>query len=420
MKYFFPYIRFLFLGVFAGAMVPHFSLDAMSCSASFILQKKSKPDSVIMKEHILINPVSKHKMPMVSMIREYGGWHMANFLAENIQKTMQKSFDTCDSLTELKLFDIFSFAINSINKVIEKSPDKNVHNTAATALIIVFTGSDELLVANVGSCRAVVFSNHKKKSYLTFLNKPHVAMPLLGGVFPVLSVFGYPELLLGSSKDTNYKDILKQKPDIFSYAIKKNDKLLILASYEVFDILSQKEVENICQNTSDPNSVCCALKIAVQKALDEKNIVITTIALYVINLSMQKECDVLMSLEDIHSTFSKAKQEIVDCDNKKVLSMKKIFRKFEVFLSSTHVSDIDDKVSIIDRAFTILKSWYYTVQLGQYSDSAMLQKLVKEIEKSFAHLLGAVQVSEIGTFLSNEQAKEISLWRSQFNPDYFN
>jgi len=411
---------FLFIWVFINVFLLNFSLDAMSCASSFVLQKKSVTDSVIMKEDLLINPISKHKMPMVSMIREYGGWHMADFLRGNIQKTMQEFFDMCVSSANLKIFDIFPFAINSINKVIKKSPDKNVHNTAATALIIVFTESDKLLVANVGSCRAVVFHKKKEKSYLKFLNDPHDAKPLLGGVLPVSCVFGYPDLLLGSSENTNFKNILAPKPDIFSYAIEKNDEFLILASCEVFDILSQKEVENICQNTSDPNSVCCALKIAVQKALDEKNIVITTIALYVINLSMQKEYDVLMSLEDIHSTFSTAKQEIVDCDNKKVLSMKKIFRKFEVFLLSTHVSDIDNKISITDRVFTILKSWYYTVQLGQYSDSTMLQKLVKEIEKSFAHLLSAVQVSEIGKYLSDEQKDEVSLWRSEFNPDYVN
>jgi len=102
------------------------------------------------------------------------------------------------------------------------------------------------------------------------------------------------------------------------------------------------------------------------------------------------------------------------------MSMKKIFKRFEVFLSSMHISRIESKKPIGDKVFAVLKLWYYKIQLGQYSDSAMSQKLTKEIDRCFDHLLAAAQVSDIGTFLSNKQKEKILLWRSQFNPDYCN
>lgn len=416
MKYFSPNTHFLFLGVFVGVLGSHFSLDAMSCASSFILQKKSNPDSIIMKENFLINPINEHKMTMVSMIREYGGWQMADYIYENIQKEMQDFLNSIIFSPDTKLFDVFSGAVNSINEIIKKSPDKNVHNTAATALITVFTGNNALWIANVGSCCAVVFGKNKKKSYLTFLNKPHISKPLLGGVLPGSNVFGYPEILLGTSNSSKYKNILEPKPDIFSYDIKKNDEFLILASYEVFDILSQKDVENICQSTQDPKSACCAIKKAVQEAINKKNVSITNVAVYVVNLSMQKERDVLMSLINIENDLDVVRKKI-DNDHQKVVAIKKSFKMLETLLVS--IGDCCTKL-IGNKIFTIIKSWHYKIQLGLYSDSAMSQKLTKEIDRSFDHLLAAVYVSDIRTFLSNEQVEEIVLWRNQFNPDYFN
>jgi len=273
---------------------------------SCVMGAKNQDNPTHFKNFLLIgNGDSQKYRKAFGLFRGYLGDDCMYELCSCFNQNLAFNLKTKEPAVALK--DIFALAEETINNIGYKS--------AATALIVLLSDDDTIILGNVGSYSAKMFrknKNNKEFEPLYFLHdfnnwteeerieeSGNTIVPIQGKPYflesiPVTRAFGL----------TGKYPAIKPIPEIVSYTIQKDDKVLLIGSSEFFDCFTTNQLISIVDENVTSREICIAFKKALdEKIMEEKKFVPQNIAFVVVRPMLLANCEAVEKISEVIEKF---------------------------------------------------------------------------------------------------------------------
>lgn len=274
---------------------------------SCVMGKKNENNFILLKNFLLIGNSDNQKYKKVfGLFQGYLGDDCMHELCSCFNQNLARNLKTKESAVALK--DSFFQAEKTINSICYKS--------AATALIVLLPNDNTIILANVGSCCAKMFRKNKNNKQLEPLYFPHdfnnwteeerieetgstivsvQGKPHFLGAIPATRAFGL----------TGKYDAIKPIPEIVSYTIQKDDRVLLIGTSEFFNCFKTKQLISIIDENVTSKEICSALKNALdEKIMKKKEFVASNVAFVVVRPMLLANCEIVEKINEVIKKFN--------------------------------------------------------------------------------------------------------------------